>query len=122
VQYGFGTVPCPTRRQGGRRRTAASQACRRGCGACAQDPFCRRRSPTDRAWGAVLAPLALWASMVASVGLASRPALSRTSTYGAWWIRPSVPSQSSSPDSLRPCSGVADPWGRTVQSQSVERT
>jgi hypothetical protein len=30
------------------------------------------------------APLALWLSMMAVVGLASRPAVSRTSTYRAW--------------------------------------
>src|SRR5918993_2498013 len=40
------------------------------------------------------APLAVWLSMMAVVGLASRPAVSRVSTYRAWWMRLSVPSQS----------------------------
>ena len=40
------------------------------------------------------APFTLWLSMIAVVGLASRPAFSRTSTYSTWWMRLSVPSQS----------------------------
>src|SRR5215218_5939811 len=38
------------------------------------------------------APRTLWLSMMAVVGLASRPAFSLTSTYRAWWMRLSVPS------------------------------
>ena len=42
------------------------------------------------------APLALWLSMMASVGEASLPASSRTSTNSGWWMRISVPSHSHS--------------------------
>src|SRR5260370_20540742 len=38
------------------------------------------------------APLALWLSMMAAVGLASRPSCSRTATYRTGWIRSSVAS------------------------------
>ena len=34
----------------------------------------------------------LWLSMIAAVGLASQPAISRHFTYSAWCRRPSVPS------------------------------
>src|SRR6516164_7866623 len=34
----------------------------------------------------------LWLSMMQAVGLASRSAFSRHSTYSAWWIRSNVPS------------------------------
>lgn len=44
------------------------------------------------------APLAVWLSMVAVVGLASRPAASRTSTESAWSIRTSVPPTVSLPE------------------------
>src|SRR5215213_20220 len=40
------------------------------------------------------APRAVWLSMIAVVGLASRPAFSLTSTYRAWWMRLSVPTHS----------------------------
>jgi hypothetical protein len=40
--------------------------------------------------------LALWLSMIAALGLASRPARSRVSTLSAWWMRANVPSQSHS--------------------------
>ena len=40
--------------------------------------------------------LTLWLSMIAAVGLASLPALSRTSTYKVWCRRASVPSQAQS--------------------------
>ena len=40
------------------------------------------------------APLTLWLSMIAAVGLASRPACSRHSTWSAWWMRSSVRSAS----------------------------
>lgn len=43
------------------------------------------------------APLTLWLSMIAAVGLASFPAISRTSTNKAWWMRARVPSHSHSP-------------------------
>jgi len=42
------------------------------------------------------AALALWLSMMATLGLASRPSRSRDWTYNAWWMRSSVPSQSHS--------------------------
>ena len=43
------------------------------------------------------AALTLWLSMIAAVGLASLPAISRTSVNNAWWRRASVPSHSHSP-------------------------
>src|SRR5215207_10107701 len=48
----------------------------------------------DGAGHTLTAPFAVWLSMIAVVGLASRPAFSRTSTSSAWWMRSSVPSQS----------------------------
>nr|CAM76839.1 transposase [Magnetospirillum gryphiswaldense MSR-1] len=44
--------------------------------------------------------LTLWLSMIAAVGLASFPAISRTSTKSAWWMRARVPSHFPQPEIL----------------------
>ena len=57
------------------------------------------------------APFTLWLSMIAVVGLASRPAFSRTSTYSTWWMRLSVPSQSHRSKYSQPCCAAGSPSG-----------
>src|SRR4051794_5631961 len=65
-------------------------------------PCCPVATPTYQAeppstrMGSFSAPLTLWLSMIAAVGLASLPACSRTWTNKAWCTRPSVPSQAQS--------------------------